>query len=117
MLRILDPEKVPVDLERAGEAEMDEMGSFVGNTGNPRWLWHAIDHDPGAVVASVFGRRPDAVFLRDTLTYTMPPARTNFPRLQHITEADPDRAELSMQKTESARGHEETCRRPFLRRL
>jgi transposase-like protein len=63
LLRTLDPEKVPVDLERAGEAEMDEMGSCVGSTGNPRWLWHAIDHDPGAVVASVFGRRPDAVFL------------------------------------------------------
>src|SRR5499427_6696232 len=22
----------------------DEMWSFVGNQGNPRWLWHAIDH-------------------------------------------------------------------------
>ncbi len=44
LLRTLDPEKVAVDIERAGEAEMDEMWSFVGNKGNPRWLWHAIDH-------------------------------------------------------------------------
>lgn len=63
LLRTLDPEKVPVDLARAGEAARDAMGSCVGNPGNLRWLWHAMDHAPGAVVASVCGRRPDAVFL------------------------------------------------------
>jgi len=26
---------------------MDEMWSFVGHKGNPRWLWHAIDHGTG----------------------------------------------------------------------
>src|SRR5207237_2918404 len=52
------------DVERAGEAEMDEMWSFVGNKGNPRWLWHAIDHHTGMVLAYVFGRRKDAVFLQ-----------------------------------------------------
>src|SRR6266705_1584682 len=46
------------------EAEMDEMWSFVGNKGNPRWLWHAIDHHTGVVLAYVFGRRKDAVFLQ-----------------------------------------------------
>ena len=30
---------------------------------NPRWVWHAIDHHTGQVVASVFGRRQDTVFL------------------------------------------------------
>jgi len=30
-------------MERAGEAEMDEMWSFVGNKSNPRWLLHAIE--------------------------------------------------------------------------
>ena len=64
VLRTLDPERVAVDIERAGEAEMDEMWSFVGNKGNPRWLWHAIDHHTGAVLAYVFGRRQDAVFLK-----------------------------------------------------
>jgi insertion element IS1 protein InsB len=53
-------------VERAGaaEAEMDEMWSFVGNKGNPRWLWHAIDHHTGKVLAYVFGRRKDEVFLQ-----------------------------------------------------
>src|SRR5437773_11962473 len=43
---------------------MDEMWSFVGNKGNPRWLWHAIDHHTGKVLASIFGRRQDTVFLK-----------------------------------------------------
>ncbi len=64
LLRTLDPERIAIDIERAGEAEaeMDEMWSFVGHKGNPRWLWHAIDHQTGAVLAYVFGRRQDAVF-------------------------------------------------------
>jgi hypothetical protein len=33
-----NPDDMTVAIERAGEAEMDEMGSFVGNQGNPRWL-------------------------------------------------------------------------------
>ena len=64
LLRTLNPEKVAVDIAQAGEAEMDEMWSFVGNKGNPRWLWHAIDHHTGKVLASVFGRRQDTVFLQ-----------------------------------------------------
>ena len=52
VLRTLDPAEVAWDLERAGEAEaeMDEMWSFVGNKGNPRWLWHAIEHHTGKVL-------------------------------------------------------------------
>jgi transposase-like protein len=42
LLRTLHPEQIVVDIEQAGEAEIDEMWSFVGNKGNPRWLWHAI---------------------------------------------------------------------------
>ena len=30
---------------------------------NPRWLWHGIDHRSGKVLAYVFGRRKDEVFL------------------------------------------------------
>lgn len=30
---------------------------------NPRWLWHAIDHRSGKVLAYLFGRRTDEVFL------------------------------------------------------
>jgi IS1 family transposase len=64
LLRTLHPAEVSVHIERAGEAEMDEMWSFVGNKGNPRGLWHAIDHHTGAVLAYVFGRRKDEVFLQ-----------------------------------------------------
>jgi insertion element IS1 protein InsB len=64
LLRTLNPEKVAVDIAQAGEAEMDEMWSFVGNKANPRWLWHAIDHHTGKVLAYVFGRRQDTVFLQ-----------------------------------------------------
>ena len=64
LLRTLHPNEVAWDLERAGEAEMDEMWSFVGHKGNPRWLCHAIDHRTGKVLAYVFGRRKDEVFLQ-----------------------------------------------------
>jgi IS1 family transposase/transposase-like protein len=64
LLKTLNPDKVTVDIERAGEAEMYEMGSFVRRKTNPRWLWHAIDHSTGAVLAYVFGRRKDDVFLK-----------------------------------------------------
>ena len=40
------------------------MWSFVKRQWNPRWLWHAIDHHTGAVLAYVFGRRQDEVFLK-----------------------------------------------------
>jgi insertion element IS1 protein InsB len=39
------------------------MWSYVGNKKEQRWLWHAIDHQSGAVLAYAFGRRQDAVFL------------------------------------------------------
>jgi insertion element IS1 protein InsB len=39
------------------------MWSYVRHKGNQRWLWHAIDHATGKVLAYVFGDRKDAVFL------------------------------------------------------
>ena len=53
-----------VIIRRADEAEVDEMWSFVGKKHEPRWLWHAIDHWSGRVLAYVFGRRTDEVFLK-----------------------------------------------------
>jgi insertion element IS1 protein InsB len=50
-----------VGIRRVEAAEVDEMWSYVGKKQEPRWLWHAIDHDSGAVLAYVFGRRKDAV--------------------------------------------------------
>jgi insertion element IS1 protein InsB len=55
---------VEVIIRRADEAEVDEMWSFVGKKHEPRWLWHAIDHWSGRVLAYVFGRRTDEVFLQ-----------------------------------------------------
>jgi insertion element IS1 protein InsB len=46
------------------ESELDEMWSYVGKKSNPRWLWHAIDRQSGKVLAYVFGRRKDEVFLQ-----------------------------------------------------
>jgi IS1 family transposase len=64
LLRTLNPQEMTVAIERAGEAEMDQIWSYVGNKNNPRWLWHAIDHHTGAVLAYAFGRRKDEVFLK-----------------------------------------------------
>lgn len=49
-------------LHKVEEAELDEMWSFVGNKKQPRWLWQALDHRTGQVLAYVFGRRKDKVF-------------------------------------------------------
>ncbi len=64
MLRMLNPDEMTVDIERAGEAAMDELWSFVAHKGNSQWLGHAIDHHTGAVFTYVFGRRKDEVFLK-----------------------------------------------------
>ena len=70
-METLKPENIEVELIRADEleeqeiqeTELDEMWSFVGNKDNQRWLWHALDRRSGKVLAYVFGRRKDQVFL------------------------------------------------------
>jgi insertion element IS1 protein InsB len=64
LLALLNPAEVEVVIRLAEEAEVDEMGSYVGKKQEPRWLWHAIDHRSGKVLAYVFGRRKDEVFLK-----------------------------------------------------
>ena len=72
MLQHLHPEHVEVEIWRADALEMhrgltselDEMWSYVQSKANPRWLWHAIDHHTGKVLAYVFGRRQDDVFVK-----------------------------------------------------
>jgi insertion element IS1 protein InsB len=72
VLKHLHSEHVEVEICRAEElahrrglpSELDEMWSDVGKKAEPRWLWHAIDHHSGTVLAYVFGRRKDAVFLQ-----------------------------------------------------
>ena len=58
------PVRTQLDQRRALSSALDEMWSYVGKKAHPRWLWHAIDHYTGQVLASVFGRRKDEVFLR-----------------------------------------------------
>ena len=50
-------------IRKVEAAELDEMWSFVGSKKQPRWLWGALDHQTGRVVAYVFGRREDQVLL------------------------------------------------------
>jgi len=45
-------------------AEVDEMWSYVGDKTQQRWLWHAIDHRTGVILAYVLGPRQDEVFLQ-----------------------------------------------------
>jgi insertion element IS1 protein InsB len=64
VLNLLNPDEVEVVIRLADEAEVDEMWSFVGCKKDQRWLWPAIDHRSGQVLAYVFGRRQDEVFLK-----------------------------------------------------
>lgn len=46
------------------EAEVDEMWSFVQSKAQQRWLWWAIDHQTGEVLAYVFSNHEDEAFLQ-----------------------------------------------------
>ena len=67
-MKVLDaienPSEIQVVMRRCEEAEIDEMWSFVRDKSNQRWLWHAIDHRTGEVLAHVLGKRKDEVFKR-----------------------------------------------------
>ena len=65
LLALLKPEEVTVVIRLTDEAEVDEMWSYVGRKKDQRWLWHAIDHRTGKVLAYVFGRRQDEVMSQD----------------------------------------------------
>jgi insertion element IS1 protein InsB len=45
------------------EAEVDEMWSFMQSKRQPRWLWWAIDHASGEVLAYVLADRKDKAFI------------------------------------------------------
>jgi len=59
LLALVTSDEVTVVIRLAEEAEVDEMWSFVGKKRKPRWLWHAIDHHGGHVLAYVLGRRKE----------------------------------------------------------
>ncbi len=62
-MRRLEPSDITVKIQRVDDAELDEMWSYVGNKKHQRWLWHAIDHNSGEILAYVLGARKDTVFL------------------------------------------------------
>jgi insertion element IS1 protein InsB len=51
-------------VRRVEAAAVEEMWSFVGRKAHQRWLWHALDHLRGVVLAYAFGRRADKVFVQ-----------------------------------------------------
>jgi insertion element IS1 protein InsB len=53
-----------VVVHKVQEAEVDELWSFVGRKKHPRWLWGALDHQTGRILAYVFGRREDRALLQ-----------------------------------------------------
>ena len=60
----LTEEGITVELQGICEAEMDEQWSYVGKKSEQRWLWYAIDHATKVVLAYVFGKRTDDVFMQ-----------------------------------------------------
>ncbi len=46
------------------KVEADELWSFIKNKKKQRWLWYAINHNTGEILAYTFGKRKDTVFLK-----------------------------------------------------
>ena len=65
MLNGLNLQEVTVEIQKVEdqEAELDEMWSYVQSKAHPRWLWHAIDHTTGKILAYTLGDHKDEVFL------------------------------------------------------
>ena len=56
-----DPTKIRFYAVKVEEAEADEMWSYVQKKKNQVWLWHAIDHVSGEILAYTFGSAEDKV--------------------------------------------------------
>lgn len=63
LIQQLQPKAVSI-AKYVEEAELDEMWSFVGSKQQQRWLWHAIDHQTGLVLAYVLADHKDAAFIQ-----------------------------------------------------
>jgi hypothetical protein len=61
LIKQLNPTSVAI-VQRVEEAELDEMWSFVGAKKCQRWLWHAIDHKTGQILAYVLADHKDDAF-------------------------------------------------------
>jgi insertion element IS1 protein InsB len=61
LIQNLQPSCIRI-VQRIEEAELDEMWSFVGSKKHQRWLWHAIDHKSGEILAYVLSDHKDDAF-------------------------------------------------------
>ena len=61
LIEALKPTSVAI-VQRVEEAELDEMWSFVGSKKYQRWLWHAINHKTGQILAYVLADHKDDAF-------------------------------------------------------
>jgi len=68
LIEKLNPSSVAI-VQRIEEAEVDEMWSFVGSKKCQRWLWQAIDHESGTILAYGLSDHKDDAFkqLKDML--------------------------------------------------
>jgi insertion element IS1 protein InsB len=62
---------IKIELVLVDAAEMDEMWSYVHDKDHQCWLWHAIDHRTGEILAYTFGTRKHKV-LRELLRLLRP---------------------------------------------
>lgn len=51
-------------MRRRYQGNVGVMSTFRAEEGEQRWLWHAIDHATGKVLAYVLGNHTDNVFLQ-----------------------------------------------------
>ena len=63
-LQMTNSTPINVSVGRVQEAEMDEMWSFVQSKRQQRWLWHAIDHASGKILAYVLAPHEDSAFVQ-----------------------------------------------------
>jgi len=63
LLEHLKPTAVTM-VKQVEEAEADEMWSFVQSKKQQRWLWHAIDHETGQVLAYVLADHKDQALVK-----------------------------------------------------
>ena len=63
-LQTTNSTQINVSLGLVQEAEMDEMWSFVQSKKQQRWLWHAIDHASGKILAYVLAPHKDSAFVQ-----------------------------------------------------
>jgi len=58
------PDAITVAGRRGEAAEVEERWSVVGSKAHQRWLWHALAHLTGVVLASTFGSRAEEVLVK-----------------------------------------------------